>query len=238
MRFSTRTFLWILLAAAGIWLAVRFALPILLPFLWAGLLVLIAEPLVGNLHRRLHLPRSAASAIGVTITMLLTILLLLSLCALLIRELRSLANVLPDLEDATLAGLDSLERWLLGLAQKTPKTIRPILSNGVEGIFSGSSALLDRLTSTLLQLATNLLKSIPDSALGLGTWVLASFMLSSRLPRIRQWLHKHLPQAWHQHYAPYLQTLKKTLGGWLLAQAKLVGVTFSILAAGFLLQEY
>ena len=230
-----RKFLWILLIAVGCWLGIRFALPILLPFLWAAILVLAAEPLVKNIHNRLHLRRSIASAIGVTITMLLAILVLLSLCALLIRELGSLASILPDLEDSTLAGLDSLELWLLRLTQKTPENIQPILTNGVEGIFSGGSALLDRVTNTLLQLATNLLRSIPDSALGLGTWILASFMLSARLPRIRLWLHNHLPETWHQKYAPHLQTLKKTLLGWLLAQAKLVGVTFSLLAAGFLI---
>jgi sporulation integral membrane protein YtvI len=60
-------------------------------------------------------------------------------------------------------------------------------------------------------------------------------MISARLPKIREWIHAHLPKAWHEKYAPYLQTLKKTLCGWLVAQAKLVGVTFCILAVGFLL---
>lgn len=225
----------LLLVLAGIWLFLKFLLPIALPFLLATLLAFAAEPLVKNLQRHLHLPRGAAAAVGVTVVLVLTVLFLLSFCAFLIRELGALAGILPDLENATLSGLDSLEIWLLDLAQKTPEGIRSILMHGVEGMFSSSSALLDSLTGRLLNLATSVLKALPDSALGLGTWVLACFMISARLPKIREWIHAHLPKAWHEKYAPYLQTLKKTVCGWLVAQAKLVGVTFCILSVGFLL---
>lgn len=217
------------------WLALRLLLPITLPFLLAALLAFAAEPLVSALHRHLRLPRGLAAAIGVTIAMTLSILLLLALCALLVRQLGALAGVLPDLESATVAGLDSLEIWLLGLAQKTPKGISPILIHGVEGMFSNGNALLDQVSSRLLTMATSLLKTIPDSALGLGTWVLASFMISSRLPKIRQWISAHLPASWKNRYLPHLNALKKSFVGWLKAQAKLVGITFFILVAGFLL---
>ena len=218
-----------------IWLSLRFLLPIALPFLLAALLALAAEPLVVGLNRYARLPRSAAAGVGVTVVLVLTVLALLALCAFLVKELGALAGILPDLENATLSGLDSLELWLLELAQKTPDRIRPILVHGVEGMFSNGSALLDGLTGKLLNLATSVLKALPDSALGLGTWILACFMISARLPKIRAWIQTHLPKAWHEKYAPYLQTLKKTVSGWLLAQAKLVGITFSILVAGFLL---
>lgn len=227
----------ILAFPVGLWLGVRFLLPIVTPFLFATALALIAEPLVRGLSRLLHLRRGIAAGIGVTVTLLLTILLLLALCALLVRQLGTLAGILPDLESATISGLDSLELWLLGLAQKAPNGISPLLVQSVEGMFSGGSAVLDRITTGLLNLATSLLKALPDSALGLGTWVLASFMLSARLPKIRAWLTDHLPQSWHDKYAPYLQTLKKSLSGWILAQAKLVGITFAILCLGFVLLQ-
>lgn len=236
-QFSLRKLSMIFLVLVGLWLGLRFLLPIAMPFLLAGLLAFAAEPLVSGLHRRLRFPRGLAAATGVTVALLLTILLLLALCALLVRELGALSGVLPDLESATMSGLDSLEVWLMGLAQKAPEGISPILVHGVEGVFSNGSALLDGLTSRLLTLATSLLKALPDSALGLGTWVLASFMLSARLPRLRAWVREHLPKAWHERYAPYLHTLKKTICGWLLAQAKLVGVTFGILSVGFLLLQ-
>ena len=236
-KFSIRKLSVVGAVIVGLWLGARFLLPIAMPFLLAALLALAAEPLVSGLSKLLHLRRGFAAGIGVTVALLLTILSLLALCALLVRQLGTLAGVLPDLESATISGLDSLELWLLGLAQKAPKGISPLLVQSVQGMFSGGSAVLDKITTGLLSLATSLLKALPDSALGFGTWILASFMLSARLPKIRSWVKAHLPAAWHEKYAPYLHTLKKTVTGWLLAQTKLVGVTFAVLCLGFLLLQ-
>ena len=164
-KFSIRKLSVIGAVVAGLWLGMRFLLPVVMPFLLAALLALAAEPLVNGLGKLLHLRRGFAAGIGVTVALLLTILSLLALCALLVRQLGTLAGVLPDLESATISGLDSLELWLLGLAQKAPKGISPILVQSVEGMFSGGSAVLDKITTGLLSLATSLLKALPDSAL-------------------------------------------------------------------------
>ena len=236
-RFSPRKLSYFALALAGLWFCLRFLLPIAMPFLLGILLALAAEPLVHTLQRIPKLPRPAASVIGVGIALVIAVLLVLTLCAFLLRELGSLAGVLPDLEDTAITGLSSLEEWLTDLAQKAPKGISPILTQGVEGIFSNGNALLDEVISWLLALASTILKALPDSALGLGTWIVSSFMLSSRLPKIRRWISSHLPEAWHEKYLPHLKTLKKTALGWLLAQAKLASVTFGVLSVGFFILQ-
>lgn len=218
-----------------LWLAGKFLFPLLLPFLLGLLVAMSAEPLVSLLQGRLKLRRGLATALGVTVALLLTVGLVLTLCALLIRELGALAGVLPDLEDAAGNGLHALKFWLTDLAHKAPAPVSPLLSQGVEGIFSGSSTLVDNLTDKALTLASGILRGVPDSALGLGTWILSSFMISARLPQIRSWIGAHLPAAWHNTWLPRLKALKQSLWGWLLAQTKLVGITLGILSVGFLL---
>ena len=223
------------LVAAGVWFSLRFLLPVFIPFLLAALLALAAEPLVSVLHARLKLPRSAAAAIGVTVALLIAVLVTVSLLALLIRQMGALTGVLPDLEDAAVSGMDALEQWMLNMMQKTPDGIRSVLSRGVSNLFSNSSAVLDRVMEKLLSMASSVLKGLPDSALGIGTWVLASFMISARLPKLKAWLASKVPAAWKEKFLPQLQAVKTSFGGWLLAQAKLVGVTFGVLTAGFFL---
>ncbi len=224
----------ILLLLTALWLLSRYLLPVLLPFLMAGLLALAAEPLVSFLHLRLRLPRSAASGIGVLITLLLTLLLVLSLCALLLRQLGSLSGILPDLGETAQSGMHSLEGFLLNLAQKAPEPVTPILTRGVENFFSDGTQVLDQITTKILALASGVLTRIPDSALSFGTWILASFMISAKLPSIRQWTAQKLPASWRGQYLPAVKRLKRNLTGWLLAQFKLTGITFLILCAGFL----
>ena len=223
------------LAAAGIWFFLRFLLPVLVPFLLAALLALAAEPLVSVLHARLKFPRGAAAAIGVAAALLIAVLVTVSLFALLIRQMGTLTGVLPDLEDAATNGLNALERWMLTMTQKAPEGIRSVLSHSVSSMFSNGSALLDRVMEMLLSMASTVLKGLPDSALGLGTWVLASFMISARLPKIKAWLTSKTPPAWQEKILPQLRSVRSSFGGWLLAQAKLVSVTFGVLTAGFLL---
>lgn len=225
----------ILLLGLGLYLSVRYFLPILLPFILAALLALAAEPLVGVLQKRVHLPRGAASGIGILICLVLAILTVLTLCALLLRQLGNLTGILPDLESTALSGMESLEGFLVSLAEKTPPSVSPILTHGVEGFFSDGTMVLDKVSEKLLSLASGILARIPDSALGFGTWILASFMISAKLPAIRLWLRQRLPARFRDQYLPAADRLKKNLGCWLLAQLKLTGITFLILSGGFLL---
>lgn len=217
-----------------LWMGGRYLLPILTPFLLAALLALAAEPVVSILQKRSRLPRAFATGIGVTITLAVLVLAIMVLAALLLRQIRALTGIVPDLEGAALQGMDSLEGWLMQLAQRMPQSLQPMATQQVSELFSDGTALLDQLTTRLLGLASGLLTQLPDSVLGIGTWLLAGYMISAKLPRIKQWIRSRLPESWHKEYLPMLQRLKKSVFGWLLAQGKLMSITFLTLCIGFL----
>jgi sporulation integral membrane protein YtvI len=227
----------ILFVPVALWLIGRYALPVFLPFLLATALALVAEPLVRVFQRRLHLPRGIAAGIGVTLTLLLGLLLLLSLGALLLRQLHNLVGILPDFTDMALSGMDSLEHFLLNIAKKTPTPLQAPLAHSIENTFSNGTQVLDKATGWLLHVASGVVTRIPDGALGFGTWLLATFMISARLPSLRVKLAAQLPQSWRQQYLPAVKQLKSNLFGWFLAQLKLTLITFLVLSAGFLLLQ-
>lgn len=227
----------LLFAAVLLWFALRYLLPISLPFLLAAALALAAEPLVFFFHQRLKLPRGAASGIGVTVTLVIVVLLLTTLLTLLLRQLQSLTGVLPDLAQAVSQGIQSLREWLLSLVEKVPGGIRPMVTRSVEGLFEDGSDLISGLLTRLLGVATELVSRLPDSALSIGTWLLASYMLSAKLPRLRLWAENRISQQWREQYFPMLGRLKKAVFGWLSAQLKLMSITFGLLLAGFWLLD-
>ena len=205
----------------------RYLLPVLTPFLLGAGLALAAEPLVALLSRKL--PRGAATGIGVTLTFAILALIITALCALAVRELGVLAAVLPELLEAAKGGMESLELFLTDLVMRSPESIQPMLIERVEALFSGSSALLDRGTAFLLKLASGVLTALPDSALGFGTGLIASYMISAKLPAFRARLNV-------DKFAPWLDAargMKSAVFGWLKAQVKLSGVTWGILTVGF-----
>lgn len=233
MSAATIKILRILLVILGGYLAIRYLLPILLPFLIGTVLALAAEPPVKFLCSRFRLPRGVAAGIGVTMTFCALLTFVLLLCGLLVREVRTLVGILPDLSGSIRAGMDSLSGWLLNLTAGAPPAIRGTLTRNVTEFFSDGSALLDRATAFLLDLASGILSHVPDSFLGLGTAVISSFMISAKLPVLRKfWVSQDVTQKLHP-LAAALRRLKATLGGWLKAQLKLSSVTFLIAMAGF-----
>lgn len=235
MRPGIRTVFTCLSVFLIVWLGIRYLLPLTLPFLLGTGLALTAEPVVSFFCKQMRLPRPLAAGIGVSMAFFCIALLLLLVCAFLVRELGLLAGVMPDLEDTARAGISSLEGWLLELTSHTPQSIRPVLSRNVTNFFSDGTALLEKAVRYVLGLAGGLLSRVPDSALGLGTGVISAFMISAKLPKLRSWITRHLPR---EKLRPLLQAMKRmktAVGGWLLAQLKLAGVTMAILAAGFLL---
>lgn len=235
MRSGNGRLIGILAVSFFLWLGGKYLLPLCLPFLVGTGFALLAEPVVKLLCERLHLSRPVAAGIGVSAAFLGLTMLLLLLLAFVIRELGLLAGILPDMTQTARTGLSLLRNWMMTLAGKTPQSIRPLLQQNVSGLFSGGTALLDRLFSRLLGLAGAILSHVPDSALGFGTSVVSGFMISAKLPRIRNWIKSRLSR---ERIRPLLHTLHRVrcaVGGWFAAQLRLGGVTFLILLAGLLL---
>ena len=116
MQVKTKRLLGLLLAVGAVCLGGRYLLPIAMPFLLGGGLALAAEPGVRFLTGRLRLPRSAAAGIGVGAVFALLCALVTILLALLLRQLRSLAGILPQMELTARDGLDALQSWQIGRA--------------------------------------------------------------------------------------------------------------------------
>lgn len=217
----------------GVWLAVKWFLPLFFPFLLGAGLALAAEPMVSFLSRRTRMPRGAAAGIGVTAAFCFVALVFLLICALVIRELGILARMLPDLEQAADQGMSALSGWVLGIIARLPASIRDILQRGAEDFFSGSSAMLDQAFRYVVNMAGGVLSQVPDSALVLGTAIISSYMISAKLPGIKSWIRERIPREKLKKWIGTMKGLKNALFGWIRAQFKLMGVTWVILTLGF-----
>lgn len=219
----------------SVWLTLTLALPLSLPFLLGTGLALAAEPMVNFLCRRLRFPRPLAAGLGVTAAFCLLALAILLVFALIVRELGILAGYLPSLEDTAQTSISALSRWLLGLIARLPSGIRDVLTRNIQEFFSGSSALLDRAMSYVLNLAGGILKNVPDSAFIIGTGIISSYMISARLPGIQARITARLSRARVRPMVETLVRLKTALFSWLKAQLRLSGITWIILTLSLIL---
>lgn len=218
----------------GVWLFLRYLLPIFLPFGLGLLLALAAEPAV-RFATRLKLPRWAATGLGVSLTLILLVTLVGVLGAALVKELSVLAGKLPDLQSTAQQATDRLRSILENAASQAPEGVQPLIDRSVNSLFSSGSAFVEQATVRLPGAITAFLSRVPDGALGIGTGIISGFMLSSRLPKLKKALAQRLPERVKTQLIPALKRSKNALLGWLKAQCKLSAITFFVVLVGFLL---
>ena len=217
------------------WLGIKYLLPVALPFLAGGMIALAAEPAVRLLHRRLGLPRGAAAGFGVSATLIFLMGLVCLIGALAVKELRQLAQIIPDARQTLREGVTVLENAAVDLAARLPEGIRHSAGVAVTELFQGGAAMTREVTRRTGQRLTALLGKVPKGLLGVGTGLLSGYMISARMPRLRRAVAKRLPSSWNERYLPALRSSKEILGGWFCAQGKLAAVTAALLAVGFAL---
>lgn len=230
-----RKIIGILLGLGALLIGLRYGLPVILPFLFGAMLAFAAEPMVKFFIKRGHMPRPVASGIGVSSVLLALITLLSLLGAVIVRELGALAQSLPDLQQTAKDGILLVQDQLVHLADAAPEGVRPLLTNTVLRFFSDGTAVMDRVTDRVGAMAGTVLGALPNGLLGIGTGILAGFMISARLPKLREALDSRIPEKWRKTYFPAIGRIRGVLGGWLKAQLILCLVTYGIVTVGFLL---
>lgn len=219
----------------AIWLGTNYLLPLVFPFLLGGLIAMAAEPLVRLGQRKGRMPRTLAAGLGVTATLALFVTALTGLGVFAVRGLGRLAQLLPHLEQTLQSGLVQLQDRLLAVAGSLPDGLGTLMTKWVLGLSDSGSELMEQTGRKLPGMMTSALGRVSDGALGLCTALLAGFMLSARLPKLKAAAAARLPERWRRQYLPALNRMRHALGGWLRAQVKLAAVTYGIVAVGFLL---
>ena len=217
----------------ALWVCLRLLFPLFSPFVLGAVLALAAEPMVLFLSRRLRLPRPVSAGIGVGMAFCFLAMGILLLLGFFVRELRTLAGALPQLEQAALEGIHTVQDWAMEQTRRLPENLGALLRENLTVLFSDGASFTARASGVLLSFAGNLLSRLPDSALGLGTGVISAFLISAKLPRIRRWILKRIPRERLRALSAAAGRIKSTILGWLTAQAKLMAVTAVLLALGF-----
>ena len=215
-----------------LWLGIRFLLPWTAPFLLAFALAAAVEGAVRTLIARgMRRPLAAALAALLVLgalTALGTLLFSRGIAA-----LEQLAAEAPGLLATLGRTLGVLEGRLLALAQGEAgsETLKSALDALNRSLYSVPAAVFEWLLDTLRGMA----QSSPDALLFVVTALLGSWLISASYPRVTAFLAAQLPEPVLHRVRELTGELQQSFGGWLRAQALLMGLTFFELLLFFLL---
>ena len=219
---------WILLCLLGPWL-----LKFFLPFVVGWIIASIANPPVRFLEQRLKLVRRHSSILVVVSVLAAVIGLLYLLLSRTVRLISSLIQSLPEVWEVFQRQIRQSMESPTGLFAFLPEEIRSGWSQLGEHLGSAVGPLLQQAASPTVEAAGTVARSLPAVLVYTVVILLSSYFFIVDRDRIPNLLHTYTP-SWAAGYLTYLKKdVKRLVGGYFLAQFKIMFVVGLILFAGF-----
>ena len=205
-----------------------------MPFVVGWILALLANPLVRFLERRVKLVRRHGSMLIIIAALAIVIGLFYGAGLLVYREMGSFLADAPEIYQSVVAEIGDALQNGRKLAEYFPQNLQPPLlafSDNLDGLFG---KLVSRAAEPTVQIAGHVAKSIPNLLVNMVIIILSSYLFLADRESIMRWLKEHLP-AFVFRYIEYMKRdAKGLIGGYFLAQFRIMCVVALILAAGFL----
>lgn len=216
------------LLAAILYLAFKYALPLLMPFLFSLLVSALALPSVGFLHRKLHLHKKLTAAVLVTILYLIIAGILMLIGRWVYLSASSAVDwfntrFVPDVNellakiDALLHDSDSaLMTWLYSMKDSLIATLQP------------------KVVQVSTSVVTKLASGVPSFAVKVIISIVATYFFTLDYDNIRRAITSRMSEEQYQKSSAAFRSLRSTIGQYLRAYSLIFLITFAELTVGLL----
>ena len=228
-----RNVLNILLVAIGIYVAGKLAI-FYIPFIIAFVISLIVEPAIRFLMKKTKLTRKMSSIIIFLIVFSIIIGSITWGIIALISESTNLLQTLNFYIDKTYTQIQDV----VGKMSISKIKISTNVTNLVE---KTSTDILFKISNWLTQILTKLINgitSIPTIAVYTVITILSLFFICIDRIYILDLMEHHMPSKWIRKITVHLKDISNSLGGYLKAEAILIGVSFAISVIGLYILKF
>lgn len=221
---------WLLLCFLGPWL-----LKFFMPFVIGWILAAIANPPVRFLERRLKLVRRHSSILIVAVVLAGVIGLIYLIGSRAAMGISLLIDAMPAVYEAAAEDIRESAGRASSLLGFLPPDLRNSWSELGSSLGKTLGLLAQKAASPTVEAAGNVAKSIPSMLVYSVVILLSSYFFIVDRDRIMAFGGRLMPD-WGRRYYDYLKgEVRRLIGGYFLAQFKIMAVVWAILTVGFLI---
>ncbi|RJQ27835.1 MAG: sporulation integral membrane protein YtvI [Peptococcaceae bacterium] len=218
-------------AILTLFLAAKYLLPLLVPFILALIFSVLMEPVVRFLQAKVRLSRS----LSVIVAMLLVfggVGLALTLMILqLVAELIQLSGALSAQADVIKYFYEDLISRVTTFYGTLPSSVTASLENSVTSLTTALQGLVSRAANSILQV----ISLVPGTIIVIVVSALATYFISRDRHLIGKFFILYLPESWGEKSVLVMREIAGAFVGYLRAQAILVSLTTILSIAGLYL---
>lgn len=205
-----------------------------IPFVIGWMIALIANPLVRFLEKRLKIVRKHGSMLIIAGVLALIISLLYFVLGKAYVEVREFIGDLPALYDSAAAEIRGAVQNGNKMFEFLPDEFRTAVMQFTENIGTYVGDLVSKAAAPTVEIAGNVAKGIPNVLVNTVITILSSYLFIAEQDKILEWMRRYAPK-FVLRYAEYLKKdARGVIGGYFLAQFRIMFVVAGILAVGFL----
>ena len=205
-----------------------------IPFVIGWMIALIANPLVRFLEKRLKIVRKHGSMLIIAGVLALIISLLYFVLGKAYVEIREFIGDLPALYDSAAAEIRGAVQNGNRMFEFLPDEFRTAVMQFTENIGTYVGDLVSKAAAPTVEIAGNVAKGSPNVLVNTVITMLSSYLFIAEQDKILAWMRRYAPK-FVLRYAEYLKKdARGVIGGYFLAQFRIMFVVAGILAVGFL----
>lgn len=237
VRKYTKVILNIVIPGFGIllvcWLGPKL-LRFFMPFVIGWVIAMIANPLVRVLERRVRIVRRHSSMIIVIGVLAAVIALLYFIVSKLVRQAAGLAEDLPVYYEMAVRELQSVSVRYNHIFQMLPGSFQSFWIDFTNNVGAYVNLLVQKIASPTVEAAGNMAKGIPNAFIYVIITIFSSYFFIAERDRILEFWKRYIPQAVSGYGVHLKKDVKHLIGGYFLAQLRIMGVVAVMLLVGFL----
>lgn len=204
-----------------------------MPFVIGWVIAMIANPLVRFLESRVRIVRKHSSVMIVVVVLAVIIGLGYFLVSRLLWQAFELAKNLPELYERASADFHEIFLRFDDVFRILPANVQRAWQDFAGSVGQTLSFLVQKIASPTVEVAGSVAKGIPNALVNVIVTILSSYFFIAERDKIIEFWKKYLPEGGGQYYRYMRNDAKKLIGGYFLAQFKIMFVVAGILAAGF-----
>lgn len=224
----------LLATVLGIFLGFKF-LSFFMPFVVGWFIAYLVSPIVNWLEKHLKIVKKLGSALTIILVLAAVIGILYYAGSRIVHEILDLIQNLPELYNSVENGFDSISGNMDGFLGMLPTWVQEGLQELAGDFRETTGNLMSRISEPTVYAAGRFAKKIPAILVGIIVSILSAYFFVAERENLIDLSKKVAPDPLVKRMTIIIKDLKYAVGGYFLAQFKIMGVMMIILILGFMI---
>ena len=221
---------------ALIYVGIKYALPVVMPFVLAFLIVLLLRGPARRLSARTKLPARWLRLLFLVAFYVVLFGLIVLFGAKLISWLGDFIQQMPTFYQNTIRpAIEAISGWVESVVGQFDPSLVASIDNAFEAMSSSLGTAVSSFSSSAVGVVTNFLAGMPGAIVNVVLMVVSSFYLASDYERVTGTIVRYLPEKWRNLLFEVKRKLKQSFGSYLKSYSLIFVMTWGELLVGLLL---